>query len=291
MNISPSENMQMAMRRGVDPPLPLAAHHPGDRHRHHHGGDGGLAAHRPARRAWWCSSRNSAPTISSSSAPPATRARTASIPKERQAPRAQARVRRFHQALVLFGGRRGARACDPAGGGWQSHHGAGSGLRIRHHQRGRPCRPTWPTFRRAISTSGRFFTPEEDQRGAHVAMLGDSVAEALFPDGPRGGRHHHDGWRGVHRGRRVRQGQGRLLRRERHGQRRRHPAAHGREPLPAGGPLHDHGQGQARHAAGGLRRSGRRHAPHPPPGHRARTTIFPSPRPTRSSSSSTTSPG
>jgi putative ABC transport system permease protein len=29
--------------------------------------------------------------------------------------------------------------------------------------------------------SGRFFTPEEDQRAAHVAMLGHSVAEALFP--------------------------------------------------------------------------------------------------------------
>jgi putative ABC transport system permease protein len=32
-------------------------------------------------------------------------------------------------------------------------------------------------------SSGRFFTPEEDHRGAHVVMIGDSVAEALFPDG------------------------------------------------------------------------------------------------------------
>jgi putative ABC transport system permease protein len=31
--------------------------------------------------------------------------------------------------------------------------------------------------------AGRFFTAEEDQRGAHVAMLGHSVAEALFPNG------------------------------------------------------------------------------------------------------------
>jgi putative ABC transport system permease protein len=31
--------------------------------------------------------------------------------------------------------------------------------------------------------SGRFFTPEEDQRDAHVAVIGSSVAEALFPDG------------------------------------------------------------------------------------------------------------
>jgi putative ABC transport system permease protein len=30
---------------------------------------------------------------------------------------------------------------------------------------------------------GRFFTPEEDQRAAHVAMLGSSVAAALFPNG------------------------------------------------------------------------------------------------------------
>jgi putative ABC transport system permease protein len=30
---------------------------------------------------------------------------------------------------------------------------------------------------------GRFFTPEEDQRAAHVVMLGSSVAEALFPNG------------------------------------------------------------------------------------------------------------
>ncbi|HTS28214.1 MAG TPA: ABC transporter permease [Bryobacteraceae bacterium] len=31
--------------------------------------------------------------------------------------------------------------------------------------------------------SGRYFTPEEDQRAAHVAMIGASVAEALFPNG------------------------------------------------------------------------------------------------------------
>jgi putative ABC transport system permease protein len=30
---------------------------------------------------------------------------------------------------------------------------------------------------------GRFFTLEEDHRGAHVVMIGDSVAKALFPDG------------------------------------------------------------------------------------------------------------
>jgi len=32
-------------------------------------------------------------------------------------------------------------------------------------------------------SSGRFFTSEEDHRGAHVALIGASVAEALYPDG------------------------------------------------------------------------------------------------------------
>src|SRR5215469_4518124 len=31
--------------------------------------------------------------------------------------------------------------------------------------------------------AGRFFTPEEDQRSAHVALLGHNVAQSLFPDG------------------------------------------------------------------------------------------------------------
>ena len=36
--------------------------------------------------------------------------------------------------------------------------------------------------------AGRFYTPEENQRSAHVAVLGASVAEALFPDGRGVGR-------------------------------------------------------------------------------------------------------
>ena len=32
-------------------------------------------------------------------------------------------------------------------------------------------------------SAGRYFTPEEDQRRAHVAVIGDSVALALFPNG------------------------------------------------------------------------------------------------------------
>jgi putative ABC transport system permease protein len=35
---------------------------------------------------------------------------------------------------------------------------------------------------------GRFFTPEEDQRAAHVVILGSSVSEALFPNGNAIGR-------------------------------------------------------------------------------------------------------
>jgi putative ABC transport system permease protein len=30
---------------------------------------------------------------------------------------------------------------------------------------------------------GRFFTPEEEERGAHVVMIGANVADSLFPDG------------------------------------------------------------------------------------------------------------
>jgi putative ABC transport system permease protein len=36
--------------------------------------------------------------------------------------------------------------------------------------------------------SGRYFTPEEDQRGAHVAVIGFSLAEALFPTSGAVGR-------------------------------------------------------------------------------------------------------
>jgi len=36
--------------------------------------------------------------------------------------------------------------------------------------------------------SGRYFTPEEDQRGAHVAVIGFSLAEALFPTSRAVGR-------------------------------------------------------------------------------------------------------
>jgi putative ABC transport system permease protein len=36
--------------------------------------------------------------------------------------------------------------------------------------------------------SGRYFTPEEDQRGMHVAVVGANVAASLFPDGKAVGR-------------------------------------------------------------------------------------------------------
>ncbi len=36
--------------------------------------------------------------------------------------------------------------------------------------------------------AGRFFTPEEDRRGAHVVMIGANVSASLFPDGHAAGR-------------------------------------------------------------------------------------------------------
>jgi putative ABC transport system permease protein len=36
--------------------------------------------------------------------------------------------------------------------------------------------------------AGRYFTPEEDQRGMHVAVIGANVAASLFPDGQAVGR-------------------------------------------------------------------------------------------------------
>ena len=36
--------------------------------------------------------------------------------------------------------------------------------------------------------AGRFFTPDEEQRGLHVVVLGASVADALYPDGQAVGR-------------------------------------------------------------------------------------------------------
>ncbi len=37
-------------------------------------------------------------------------------------------------------------------------------------------------------SAGRFFTPEEDRRGARVALLGATIADTLFPDGHAVGR-------------------------------------------------------------------------------------------------------
>ncbi len=98
--------------------------------------------------------------------------------------------------------------------------------------------------------AGRYFTSEEDQRGSHVAVIGDSVASALFPNGnavdqtfmmdgaeyriigvyakAKGGFFGENG-----------QDNNVII-----------PAAHRHEPLSAARPVHDHRQG----------------APGPPPG-------------------------
>ncbi|MGO9262703.1 MAG: ABC transporter permease [Bryobacteraceae bacterium] len=43
--------------------------------------------------------------------------------------------------------------------------------------------PNMDTISPRDFSAGRFFTPEEDQRGAHVVMIGANVADSLFPDG------------------------------------------------------------------------------------------------------------
>jgi putative ABC transport system permease protein len=43
--------------------------------------------------------------------------------------------------------------------------------------------PSMDTISPRDFSAGRFFTPEEDQRAAHVVMIGANVADSLFPDG------------------------------------------------------------------------------------------------------------
>ncbi len=43
--------------------------------------------------------------------------------------------------------------------------------------------PNMPDISPRDFVAGRFFTPEEDQRGAHVAVIGFNLAESLFPAG------------------------------------------------------------------------------------------------------------
>ena len=117
---------------------------------------------------------------------------------------------------------------------------------------------------------GRFFTHEEDQRGAHVAVIGYNVARVAVSRRRRGGPHVHDGRRRVHGGRR-------LSRKPRAASSARTarttqidiPLQTARDALSAGRPLHDHRQGEARHAARRPIDEVRgHHAPHPPPAHR-----------------------
>ena len=74
----------MALRRGVDAPLPLAAHHPRHRHRHHHGGHGGVAADRPARGVVTFFQELGPDNIFVYKTSAATRAGRAAPPKERK---------------------------------------------------------------------------------------------------------------------------------------------------------------------------------------------------------------
>ena len=62
--------------------------------------------------------------------------------------------------------------------------------------------------------AGRFFTAEEDQRAAHVAIIGRERLRFALPRQPCCRSHVYAGWRGVHGDRSLFQSEGRILRRE-----------------------------------------------------------------------------
>ena len=288
MNISATQNVKLATAGRGRTPLPLAAHGARHRHRDHHRGHRGLAAHRACARAWSPFSRNSGRTTSSSTRPPATPAR--SRPRSASAGRCKPEYAEVIRRWSTLGGGRRPAALHSARWWTASRSRRACPASNRRTSTWRGNRRTWARSRRAISPPGRYFTPEEDQRAR--ARRDDRLQRGGVAVSRRhgAGQHHDDGRRRVHHHRRLCQGEGRLLRRERPGQRHHHSAAHGREPLPAGGPLHDHRQGEDRQARRRLSRKCRAScaasAAWPP----ARRTISPSPRPTRSSSSSTASP-
>ena len=138
--------------------------------------------------------------------------------------------------------------------------------------------------------SGRFFTAEENQRGAHVAVIGASVSEALFPRGnPLGRTMMVDGAEytviGVYA-----KAKGGFFGENGMDNAVDIPLRTAQVRYPQVETLHGGRQGPARPAPGGLRRSGGSHAPHTAPGHGRTRTISPFPRRTRSFSSSTASP-
>ena len=183
--------------------LPLAAHHPRHRHRHHYGGDRGVAAHRPAPGRGGLLPGAWARTTSSSTARPATPARTRRIPRNATPaplkPEYADYIKRWCSSVADTG-------LDPlhsGGGRWQSADRARARLRIRHRSTSTASRPTCTTISPRDFDAGRYFTPEEDQRAR--ARRDDRPQRGRFalPRWPRGGSHVHDGWRGVHRDRRL----------------------------------------------------------------------------------------
>ena len=89
--------------------------------------------------------------------------------------------------------------------------------------------------------AGRVFHPEDVARAARWRVIGSNLADALFPGGRRWpARVTVDGAEFT-RHRRLRAGQGRILRRERHRHAdHRSRCSTARMPLSAGRPLHDH---------------------------------------------------
>ena len=99
-----------------------------------------------------------------------------------QAPADAAGVRRGHTALVQFGGRCRPAALHSPGGRRQADHGACAGFRIGEHQRGGAV-AKHGRYCAARFRDGPIFHAEEDQRGAHVAIIGSNVADSLYPGG------------------------------------------------------------------------------------------------------------
>ena len=138
--------------------------------------------------------------------------------------------------------------------------------------------------------SGRYFTPEEDQRGAHVAIIGSNVADSLFPGGTAlGSTMMMDGAEytiiGVYA-----KAKGGFFGENGQDNAIIIPLRTAESRYPQVDRFMITAKAKTGKRRGGVRRSAGDHAPHPPPGHRARRTISRSRRPTRSSSSSTASP-
>ena len=101
----------------------------------------------------------------------------------------------------------------------------GAGLSKRTTSTSSASRPTANDMAPREFESGRYFTEEEEDAWRARGRAGLRRCPcALSRTADGGGQYVHDGWRGIHRDRRFRQGQGRFLRSERAGYADRHAA-------------------------------------------------------------------